>query len=220
MKEACEKNGVLLMEAFAYRQSPLTYKVKELVEKGTIGKLKFIEAHFNYPLYDTKNVRLSKALTGGSIYDVGCYNLNIIRYIAGVEPASIYAAGEIGKESGVDESACIMLEFGDGLSAISYCSFKSIDRSEYTIVGEAGIIEVPVRYNSKGNTKIIVRTEKGAEEINIECPDNYMTLESLRNQLSLVLQDVFLFNGTIAENIAYGCGDASQEEIVNAAKIA
>jgi predicted dehydrogenase len=174
MKEACEKNGVLLMEAFAYRQSPLTCKVKELVEKGTIGKLKFIEAHFNYPLYDAKNVRLSKELTGGGIYDVGCYNLNIIRYIAGAEPVSVYAAGEIGKDSGVDESACIMLDFGNGLSAVSYCSFKSIDRSEYTIVGEGGIIEVPVRYNSKGITKIIIKTEKSAEEIKIDCPDNYM----------------------------------------------
>jgi len=47
-----------------------------------------------------------------------------------------------------------------------------------------------------------------------------MTLESLRNQLSLVLQDVFLFNGSIKENIAYGCDDATDEEIEEAAKIA
>lgn len=47
-----------------------------------------------------------------------------------------------------------------------------------------------------------------------------MSLESLRNQLSIVLQDVFLFNGTIAENIAYGCNEATQEEIENAAKVA
>lgn len=47
-----------------------------------------------------------------------------------------------------------------------------------------------------------------------------MTLESLRNQLSLVLQDVFLFNGTIAENIAYGCENSSETDIINAAKTA
>ena len=47
-----------------------------------------------------------------------------------------------------------------------------------------------------------------------------LTLHSLRAQLSLVLQDVFLFNGTIAENIAYGAEEASREEIVNAARIA
>lgn len=174
MKKACDKNGVLLMEAFAYRHSPLTFKVKDLVEKGTIGKLKFIESHFNYMLNDPDNVRLSKELAGGSIYDVGCYNLNIIRYIAGSEPVSVFALGEIDGKSGVDESGCIMLGFDSGLSAVSYCSIKSIDRSEYTIVGENGIIEVPVRFNKKGDTKIIIRTENGTEEINIECPDNYM----------------------------------------------
>ena len=47
-----------------------------------------------------------------------------------------------------------------------------------------------------------------------------MTLESLRNQLSLVLQDVFLFNGTIGENIAYGTGSATPEMIKEAAAVA
>jgi len=47
-----------------------------------------------------------------------------------------------------------------------------------------------------------------------------MTLESLRNQLSLVLQDVFLFNGTISENIAYGSAEATFEQIKSAARTA
>ena len=47
-----------------------------------------------------------------------------------------------------------------------------------------------------------------------------LTIESLRSQISMVLQDVFLFNGTIAENIAYSVKDATQEQIEEAAKIA
>ena len=47
-----------------------------------------------------------------------------------------------------------------------------------------------------------------------------MTLESLRRQLSLVLQDVFLFNGTVGENIAYGCENATYEQIRAAARTA
>jgi len=43
------------------------------------------------------------------------------------------------------------------------------------------------------------------------------TLESLRAQMSMVLQETILFNGTVAENIAYGRADATKEEIVNAA---
>ncbi|MCL2773331.1 MAG: ABC transporter ATP-binding protein/permease [Oscillospiraceae bacterium] len=47
-----------------------------------------------------------------------------------------------------------------------------------------------------------------------------VTVESLRSQISMVLQDVFLFNGTIAENIAYSVKGATQEQIEAAAKIA
>ena len=46
----------------------------------------------------------------------------------------------------------------------------------------------------------------------------HLTLESLRNQIGLVQQDVYLFCGTIRENIAYGKPGASMEEIMDAAK--
>ena len=45
-----------------------------------------------------------------------------------------------------------------------------------------------------------------------------LTLESLRNQIGIVQQDVYLFCGTIQENIAYGKPSATMEEIVEAAK--
>lgn len=45
-----------------------------------------------------------------------------------------------------------------------------------------------------------------------------MTLESLRSQIGIVQQDVFLFDATIRENIAYGKLDASEEEIWEAAR--
>jgi ATP-binding cassette subfamily B protein len=47
-----------------------------------------------------------------------------------------------------------------------------------------------------------------------------LTLESLRKNIAFVPQDTFLFNTSIAENIAYARPDASREEIVAAAKIA
>lgn len=45
-----------------------------------------------------------------------------------------------------------------------------------------------------------------------------LTLESLRSQIGLVQQDIYLFGGTIKENIAYGKPSASMEEIIEAAK--
>ena len=45
-----------------------------------------------------------------------------------------------------------------------------------------------------------------------------MSLKSLRDNIGVVQQDVYLFSGTVRENITYGCENASDEEIIEAAK--
>jgi len=45
-----------------------------------------------------------------------------------------------------------------------------------------------------------------------------VTLKSLRNSIGVVQQDVYLFSGTVKENITYGSENASEEEIIEAAK--
>lgn len=45
-----------------------------------------------------------------------------------------------------------------------------------------------------------------------------LSRRSLRQAIGIVSQDVFLFNGTIRENIAYGCPDATDEQVIEAAK--
>ena len=47
-----------------------------------------------------------------------------------------------------------------------------------------------------------------------------ITLSSLRNNIGVVQQDVYLFSGSIYENILYGKPDASREEVIEAAKLA
>jgi len=47
-----------------------------------------------------------------------------------------------------------------------------------------------------------------------------LTIKSIRQQISIVLQDIFLFHGTARENILFGRKDATEEEMINAAKIA
>ena len=47
---------------------------------------------------------------------------------------------------------------------------------------------------------------------------NEMTLESLRRNIGIVQQDIYLFNASIKDNILYGRLDASDEEVIEAAK--
>ena len=48
----------------------------------------------------------------------------------------------------------------------------------------------------------------------------HVTLRSLRNDIGIVQQDVYLFSGTVAQNIAYGKPGATREEIIEAARLA
>ena len=58
-------------------------------------------------------------------------------------------------------------------------------------------------------------------EILIDGQDiRHVTLSSLRNAVGVVQQDVYLFSGTVAENIAYGKPGATREEIIAAARLA
>lgn len=174
MQAACDANGVHLMEAFAYRHSPLTKKVKSLLESGIIGKVKFIESYFGYYLENEADVRFSEALYGGATYDVGCYNLNLIRYLAGSEPLKINAVGKISDKHGVDEGSSILMEFKDDLEAFAYCSLAIAPSCQYTVIGDKGVLKVPTEFNSKGTARIIITSAESTEEIIIECPDNYM----------------------------------------------
>jgi ATP-binding cassette subfamily B protein len=70
--------------------------------------------------------------------------------------------------------------------------------------------------------KLLLRFyEIGSGQITIDGIDiQRLNLDDLRRSIGLVSQDVFLFHGTVAENIAYGTFDAMDEAIINAAKIA
>lgn len=174
MREAAGKNNVLLMEAYANRQSPVTLKVKELIDNGTIGKIKMMESYFTFPFYDMNDYKFHHEMGGGSLYDVGCYNINLMRYLADGEPVSILAAGEIEQERNVDISCTGILEFKDGLKGVFYSSFNVLDRQGYRIIGETGVIDVPYCHNAKGKVKIHIQREKEELILTIDTPDNYM----------------------------------------------
>lgn len=89
-------------------------------------------------------------------------------------------------------------------------------------VGENVALVGPSGAGKSTVTKLIPRfyeTNKG--EIRVDNQNiNDLTLESLRNNIGIVQQDVYLFGGTIRENIEYGKENATDEEIIEASKLA
>jgi predicted dehydrogenase len=142
ISDAASKNKVVIAEAFMYRHTPQTLKVKEWVERGSIGEVKLIRGSFTFNIADEKNIRLNADLGGGSIWDVGCYPISYARHILGSEPIDFWGQAIIG-DSGVDETFIGAMRFENGAFAQFDSGFRSPFRTHLEIVGSAGIIVVP-----------------------------------------------------------------------------
>ena len=93
------------------------------------------------------------------------------------------------------------------------------------ITAEPGQIVALVGRSGAGKTSIVSLIPRfydpNSGRILIDGFDiKYVKQESLRHQIAMVLQDTFLFNGTVRQNIGYGRLDATEDQIIEAAKAA
>jgi D-xylose 1-dehydrogenase (NADP+, D-xylono-1,5-lactone-forming) len=107
--DVAAREGRLLMEAFMYRHNPQTSRLAELLADGAVGRVRMIRAAFSFVAGDPANVRLSAALDGGALMDVGCYCVNGARLLAG-EPQRVGAEQVLGGD-GVDVAFAATLRF-------------------------------------------------------------------------------------------------------------
>ena len=109
----------------------------------------------------------------------------------------------------------VTFSYNQGSPVLKNISFDIEPGQMVAFVGPTGVGKTTIMY-------LLVRffdPDSGSIKVDgIDIRD--VSLKSLHDNISMVMQDVFLFNGTIAENIAYGKEDATMEEIINAARIA
>ncbi len=110
----------------------------------------------------------------------------------------------------------VTFDYGNGITVLKDISFNIKKGQTVALVGPSGsgkttICHLLPRFYDIGET--------GAGSITLDGYDiKELTVKSLRQQIGFVQQDVFLFAGTVRENIAYGRPDASEQEIIEAAK--
>ncbi|EAA0371870.1 ABC transporter ATP-binding protein [Listeria monocytogenes] len=108
----------------------------------------------------------------------------------------------------------VYFRYEEGVDILKGINFHVDAGESIALVGPTGagkttIINLLSRFYNINSREILVDGEN-VEEV---------TLRSLRSQMGVMLQDTFIFSGTIIENIRYGKLDATEEEIIAAAKV-
>jgi ABC-type multidrug transport system fused ATPase/permease subunit len=122
---------------------------------------------------------------------------------------------EVGRLRGQIAFEHVYFEYVEGVSTLRDITFELQPGQMLALVGPTGAGKstiasmIPRFYDTQ-------RGEVYIDEIDVKD----MRLHALRHNISMVLQDVFLFNGTIKDNIRYSRSNATDEEVIRAAKIA
>jgi D-xylose 1-dehydrogenase (NADP+, D-xylono-1,5-lactone-forming) len=170
--DVAERNDRLLMEAFMWRHNPQTRRLTELVEQGAVGRTRMIRAVFGFVARDPANVRLSAALEGGALMDVGCYCVSGARLIAG-EPERV--AGEQalgGQDDGVDVAFAGILKFADDVTAHFDAGLALASQDLLEVVGDEGTLRLTDPWHCR-NPGIDLILEDQTERIEIEPVNSY-----------------------------------------------
>ncbi|MCQ2144043.1 MAG: Gfo/Idh/MocA family oxidoreductase [Bacteroidales bacterium] len=131
---------VYLAEAIWTRYMPMREKLMEVIGSGIIGRPRTLTSSLCYPMESKERV-LRPELGGGTLLDLGVYNLNLARMVFGTEIAkkdSIVIKGD----TGVDMYESIVLQWKDGQVANLISGAFSRCNREALITGEDGYIVI------------------------------------------------------------------------------
>ncbi len=122
-------------------------------------------------------------------------------------------AKDIGTVRGDIRFEHVSYHYGEGENVLNDVSLEIRNGSTYALVGPSGggkttVCHLIPHFYDVTDGKIFID--------NTEIHD--ITLESLRKNIGIVQQDIYLFNASIKENILYGRLDATDEEVIEAAK--
>lgn len=122
-------------------------------------------------------------------------------------------AGVMPPIKGTVEFKDVCFSYEDGIRILNKVNFKANQGESFAIVGPTGagkttIINLISRFYNLDSGEILI------DGVDI----SKVTIKSLRKQMGVMLQDSFIFSGTIIDNIRYGNMEATDEQVMTAAK--
>jgi predicted dehydrogenase len=170
MVQTAAAHGVLLAEAFKFRHHPVHRRAEALVRAGRLGRVVHVRSTFTTATPPAArdpavNWRFHAGHGGGALYDLGCYCLHQARAILAAEPTSVYATGQWGAASGVDEAVAASLTFPDDRQAQFWISFGAVPSQSVEVYGTDGMLQIDRAWNNEDQpTALVIDDGRGGVE--------------------------------------------------------
>ena len=159
---ARDRAGVKIGEAFMVRTHPQWLRTRALIREGRIGELRSILCHFSFFNRDPKNPRNILEQGGGAMMDIGCYPINISRFIFGEEPSQVVALIERDPDFKIDRLTSAILDYPSGQTVFT-CSMQLNYFQRVYFVGTKGRIEVEIPFNAPNDRPCRILVDDGRD---------------------------------------------------------
>jgi len=160
--DARDRTGVKIGEAFMVRTHPQWLRAREIVRSGEIGDLRAIQVAFSYFNRDPANVRNVADWGGGGLMDIGCYPIQISRFLFGQEPLRVVGMLEFDPDFSTDRLASAILDFASGQCTF-VCSTQLVPYQRVQIFGTRGRIEIEIAFNAPPDRPCRIFIDNGAD---------------------------------------------------------
>jgi predicted dehydrogenase len=162
LMDARDRTGVKIGEAFMVRTHPQWLRAREIVRSGQIGDLRAIMCAFSYFNRDRANVRNIEEWGGGGLMDIGCYPIQISRFLFEQEPVRVVGRLERDPEFHTDRLGSAILDFSAGQSVFT-CSTQLVPYQRVQIFGTKGRVEIEIPFNAPPDRPCRLFVDNGAD---------------------------------------------------------
>jgi predicted dehydrogenase len=197
MFAAAHTSGRWLMEGFMHRFHPQIAEAKRIIATGGIGRVLHIRCNRTTRGRNRDNPRYWREAGGGALMDIGCYCVNLSRFLIGSEPKRAMAHGHFDDKTGVDLTLTGCLQFDDGVAANILCSMEGEPSYPAEVVGSDAKLLIPHPWLPPAWPAELYLTRQGKTDVVRVEGD-----EIPRSTLAPFILEVRYFNQCVRENRA------------------
>ncbi|MCM4157123.1 Gfo/Idh/MocA family oxidoreductase [Gramella sp. AN32] len=188
LNDIAKKNDLALVENFQFRFHPQLKYILDIIEKGTLGELRYVRSSFCFPPFQDKdNIRYNKDLGGGALLDAGAYPVKISQIILGQKVEVTSASLNYSDDFEVDlwGSATLEQKQGGVISQINF-GFDNYYQCNIEILGTEGKLYTNRIFTAGDRIKpsILLETKsKGLEHIELPSSNHFINMLEYFNEV-------------------------------------